>query len=214
VDEILVNSNQAVGVKLSDGRVIRVREAVVSNADPYVTSKLLSNARARGLTSDEMNQYMDALVNTNDDSGGIPDLKSFIHIHAGIDATGLPDKPSADFPAQWAVVRDWDLPEGVEAPRNIVLCSMPSLIDPTLAPAGKHVLHAYVPATEPYEWWAGMDRSSDEYRKKKDEAADFLWSAIEEYVPKARERAVPGTVQIGTPLTHERFLRRTRGTYG
>ena len=29
---------------------------------------------------------------------------------------------------------------------------MPSLIDPTLAPDGKHVIHAYVPATEPYEW--------------------------------------------------------------
>lgn len=214
VEEILVDSSRAVGVKLSDGRVIRAREAVVSNADPYVTSKLLSKARASGLTSDEMNKYMDSLINTEEDSGGIPDLKSFIHIHAGIDAAGLPDKPSADFPAQWAVVRDWDLPEGVEAPRNIVLCSMPSLIDPSLAPAGKHVLHAYVPATEPYEWWAGMDRGSDEYRKKKDEAADFLWSAIEEYVPKARERAVPGTVQIGTPLTHERFLRRTRGTYG
>jgi phytoene dehydrogenase-like protein len=25
---------------------------------------------------------------------------------------------------------------------------------------------------------------------------------------------VPGTEQIGTPLTHERFLRRTRGSYG
>ena len=154
------------------------------------------------------------MTNTDDSDGGIPNLKSFIHIHAGIDARGLPGVPSADFPAQWAVVRDWDAPEGVESPRNIVLCSMPSLIDSSLAPEGKHVLHAYVPATEPYEWWSEMDRGSDEYKKKKDEAADFLWSAIEEYVPDARNRAVPGTVQIGTPLTHERFLRRTLGAYG
>ena len=63
-------------------------------------------------------------------------------------------------------------------------------------------------------WWDGMDRKSAEYKQKKAEAADFLWSAIEEYVPKARTRAVAGTVQIGTPLTHERFLRRTRGAYG
>ena len=41
-----------------------------------------------------------------------------------------------------------------------------------------------------------------------------MWKAIEEYVPEARQRAVKGTVQIGTPLTHERFLRRTRGSYG
>jgi len=59
-----------------------------------------------------------------------------------------------------------------------------------------------------------MDRNSKEYKKKKEEAADFLWSAIEEYIPDARKRAIKGTVQIGTPLTHERFLRRTKGSYG
>lgn len=199
VEEILVENGKAVGVKLTDGRVVKAKQAVVSNADPYVTNKLLSTAPI----DDKMKDYMKGFVNTDKSSGGIEDLKSFIHIHAGIDASGLPEEASADFPAQWAVVRDWDAPEGVESPRNIVLCSMPSLIDPSLAPEGKHVLHAYVPATEPYSEWAGMDRSSDEYKKKKDEAADFLWSAIEEYIPDARKRAVPGTVQIGTPLTHE-----------
>mmetsp|Transcript_8314 Transcript_8314/g.10526 ORF Transcript_8314/g.10526 Transcript_8314/m.10526 type:complete len:596 (+) Transcript_8314:90-1877(+) len=214
VEEILVTDGKASGVKLSDGTIIKATKAVVSNADPFITKKLLSKARDAGLTSDECNDYMDQLTNTNDETGGIPNLKSFIHIHAGIDATGLPPVASANFPTQWAVVRDWDAPEGVESPRNIVLCSMPSLIDPSLAPEGKHVLHAYVPATEPYEWWKDLDRTSDEYLKKKEEAADFLWSAIEEYVPNARDRAVPGTVQIGTPLTHERFLRRSNGAYG
>lgn len=214
VDEIIVENDRAVGVKLASGKVVRARQAVVSNADPYITNKLLSKARENGSLNQKAIDYMASLINTDESTGGIPDLKSFIHIHAGIDAAGLPEKPSADFPAQWAVVRNWDGPEGVEDPRNIVLCSMPSLIDPSLAPEGKHVLHAYVPATEPYEWWEGMDRNSEEYKKKKDEAADFLWSAIEEYVPDARKRAVPGTVQIGTPLTHERFLRRSRGAYG
>jgi phytoene dehydrogenase-like protein len=63
-------------------------------------------------------------------------LNSFIHLHAGIDASGLPLIPSADFPAQWAVIKSWDVKGGVEAPRNIVLCSMPSLLDPSLAPEG------------------------------------------------------------------------------
>jgi phytoene dehydrogenase-like protein len=212
VDEILVTNGKASGVKLSDGTIIKATKSVVCNADPFVLKKLLKKAIESGETSEDFNQYIEKLTNTDGENGGIPNLKSFIHIHAGIDATGLPPVPSATFPAQWAVVRDWD--KGVECPRNMVLCSMPSLIDPSLAPEGKHVLHAYVPATEPYEWWAGMDRSSDEYKKKKEEAADFLWSAIEEYVPNARERAVSGTVQIGTPLTHERFLRRTEGAYG
>ena len=214
VEEILVENGKTSGVKLSDGSIIKATKAVVSNADPFITKKLLSKAIDAGETSDEFIAHMDKLTNVEGDKGGIPNLKSFIHIHAGIDATGLPPLPSADFPAQWAVVRDWDAPEGVESPRNIVLCSMPSLLDPDLAPEGKHVLHAYVPATEPYEWWSDMDRKSDEYKKKKEEAADFLWSAIEEYVPNARDRAIPGTVQIGTPLTHERFLRRSNGAYG
>ena len=64
------------------------------------------------------------------------------------------------------------------------------------------------------EWWEGLDRQSKEYKEKKEQAADFLWNAIEQYVPNARKRAVKGTVQIGTPLTHERFLRRSRGSYG
>ena len=38
---------------------------------------------------------------------------------------------------------------------------MPSLIDPSLAPEGCHVIHAYVPATEPYAPWAGMDRAGN-----------------------------------------------------
>jgi phytoene dehydrogenase-like protein len=214
VEEILVTDGRASGVKLADGTIIHANKAVVSNADPFITKNLLSKAKTAGLTNDEFNDYMDSMTNTDEGSGGTPNLKSFIHIHAGIDASGLPPVASADFPAQWAVVRDWDAEEGVESPRNIVLCSMPSLIDPSLAPEGKHVLHAYVPATEPYEWWENLDRTSEEYMKKKEEAADFLWSAIEEYVPNARDRAVPGTVQIGTPLTHERFLRRTNGAYG
>lgn len=214
VEEILVKDGRTSGVRLSDGTTISAKKAVVSNADPFVTKKLLSKAIDSGETSNEFNEYIAKLVNEDEGSGGIPNLKSFIHIHAGIDAKGLPPIPSADFPAQWAVVRDWDAPEGVESPRNIVLCSMPSLIDPTLAPEGTHVLHAYVPATEPYEWWSGMDRRSEEYLSKKNEAADFLWSAIEEYVPGARDRLVPGTLQIGTPLTHERFLRRSNGAYG
>jgi len=152
VDEILVEDGRAVGVKLMSGQTLKANTAVVSNADPYITNKLFANARANGALPDPMKDHMDKMVSTDPDKGGMKDLKSFIHIHAGIDAKGLPEEASADFPAQWAVIRDWDGPEGVEDPRNIVLCSMPSLIDPTMAPEGKHVIHAYTPATEPCKW--------------------------------------------------------------
>jgi hypothetical protein len=52
---------------------------------------------------------------------------------------------------------------------------VPAVIDPSLAPPGKHTLHAYLPATEPYELWAGLDRRSDEYKRLKQERSKVLW---------------------------------------
>ena len=91
---------------------------------------------------------------------------------------------------------------------------MASLLDPSLAPKGRHVIHAYTPATEPYADWEGLDRTSTEYKQRKSEAAEVLWRAIERQIPDVRARAVGGLTLVGTPLTHERFLRRSYGTYG
>ena len=55
-------------------------------------------------------------------------------------------------------------------------------------------------------------RRSAEYRAAKDAAADVLWRAIERYIPDARARAKIS--RVGSPLTHARYLRRDRGTYG
>lgn len=86
VDEILVDNNRAIGVKLSSGKVIRAKHAVISNADPFITNNMLSTAREGGHMSDQAIEYMNELTNTD----AVPNLKSFIHIHAGIDASGLP----------------------------------------------------------------------------------------------------------------------------
>ena len=53
--------------------------------------------------------------------------------------------------------------------QNVVLISIASVVDPSLAPEGKHTLHAYYPATEPFDRWEGLDRKSDEYANLKEE---------------------------------------------
>ena len=53
---------------------------------------------------------------------------------------------------------------------------------------------------------------SDAYRQLKEERSQALWRAVERVIPDIRSRAEMSSV--GTPLTHERFLRRARGTYG
>jgi len=197
VEEILVEGGRACGVRLRDGSVVRARE-VVSNADVRVTKKLLPEGACPELDLHLAEEWQP-----------FQPLKSFIHIHAGLKADGLPTSHCPEFPAQWGVVNDWT---DLESPRNMVLVSVPSLLDPACAPAGFHTLHAYTPATEPWEDWEGLDRGGAEYARRKAEAADFLYSAIERQIPDARERVV--VERIGTPLTHERFMRKPLGSYG
>jgi len=68
------------------------------------------------------------------------------------------------------VVNDWK--RGVDADQNVVLISIPSALSPHLAPPGKHVLHAYMPGTEPFDLWEGLDRRSAEYRNLKAERSE------------------------------------------
>ena len=85
---------------------------------------------------------------------GVPDIRSFIHIHAYITSKDIPPVLNATFPSQWAVVQSWDkYGGGGKAPRNIILCSMTYPIDPNLAPSGHHGIHIYVLSTEPYKDW-------------------------------------------------------------
>ena len=61
-------------------------------------------------------------------------------------------------------------------------------MDPSLAPKGKHTLHAYLPATEPFELWQNLTRGSDEYLKLKEERSQVLWRAVEKIIPDIRDR--------------------------
>jgi len=201
IRKILVDAEtgKAAGVETADGTIIKARKAVISNADLWSTRKMVDATTAPALAS-ELDDRIKRLDRCD----------SFLHLHVGIDATGLPTTPSESFPAQWASLESWD--RGVDAPRNLVLVSMISLLDPSMAPNGCHTIHAYVPATEPYQEWADLDRNSAEYKSKKEEAAQVLWKAIENQIPDVRQRAK--VTLVGTPLTHERFLRRDRGSYG
>jgi len=54
-------------------------------------------------------------------------------------------------------------------PQNVVIVSIPSVFDASLAPAGCHTVHVYTAGNEPYEIWEGLDRSSPEYKALKEE---------------------------------------------
>lgn len=192
VEQVLVEGNRAVGVRLRGGKVIRSRQAVISNASVWDTLKLLPD----GTVPKRFREKRQAT----------PECDSFMHLHLGIDAEGL----RSDLACHHIVVNDWN--KGVTAPQNVVLVSIPSLLDPSLAPPGKHTIHAYTPGNEPYELWQGMNRRSEEYARQKQVRAEVMWQALERIIPDVRSRCE--VTLVGTPLTHERFLRRHRGSYG
>ena len=84
------------------------------------------------------------------------------------------------------VVNTWE--HGVDSEQNVVLISIASVMDPSLAPKGKHTLHAYLPATEPFEIWQDLKQGTPEYAKLKEERSQVLWKAVEKIIPDIRKR--------------------------
>jgi phytoene dehydrogenase-like protein len=189
---------------------VRARRAVVSGASVWETAALLAPPSPARAAAD-----------------ATPALPSFMHLHAGLGsidgdweaavAPGTPagaGPPSASTPGlHHLVVEAWDRPGGVTAPGAVSLISIPSTVDPGLAPHGCHALHAYYPATEPWGPWAAAGPpGSASYEALKEERAAGLRAAVARAVPGYERRV--RTELIGTPLTHARFLNRHRGSYG
>ncbi|XP_024520535.1 prolycopene isomerase, chloroplastic isoform X2 [Selaginella moellendorffii] len=194
VEQILVENGRAKGVKLRNGQVVVARKAVISNASIWNTVALLP-------PKEVPQEYQKRATET-------PQCDSFMHLHLGVEAKDLP----ADLGIHHIVVDSWE--QGVDAPQNVVLISMPSALSPNLAPPGKHVLHAYTPGTEPYHLWKGLDRQSAAYKQLKEERSQVMWKAVQRALGTGFSADSCDVKLVGTPLTHERFLRRHRGTYG
>ena len=122
VSQLLIDeeARRCVGVATADGRRVMARKAVISNADLWSTRKLVDAAVGGGAVgggaAGSVRAALAAELQARVES--VQRCDSFLHLHLGIDAAGLPSVPSEAFPAQWAVVKDWKL--GVDAPRNLV----------------------------------------------------------------------------------------------
>ena len=205
VDEIVLSDGRAVGVKLAGGsgsssgtdkkKTIKAKKAVISNLSVW-------DLFHSGIVND--NAFPADFVK---ERKATPVGKSFMHLHVGFE---MSKEELSQLQAHYMYIDDWS--RGVEAEDNAVLLSIPSVHDETLAPPGHAVLHIYTPATEDYARWEGLDRKSNKYQQLKEERSQYLWKVLEKIIPDIRNRAK--IVQVGTPLTHQRFLNRHRGSYG
>ncbi|MBK4732808.1 FAD-dependent oxidoreductase [Oxynema sp. CENA135] len=185
VDKILVENRRVCGVRLRGGEEIAA-PIVISNATIWDTyTQLLDPGDLPEADRREALQT--------------PAIASFMHLHLGIRADGLDP-----LTGHHVVVADGD--RDLAEPGNTCMISIPTVWDPSLAPSGHHAIHAYT--LEPYLGW----KKGNLYKKRKRSRAESLYRALERVIPDVRSRVV--VEAIGTPLTHARFLRRYRGTYG
>ena len=214
------------GVMLDDGKVIKARKGVISNAPVWNLAKILKDS-ADDQVPDSVRRAVDELQAESDN---MQMTDSFMHLHLGIPKDGLPD----DLECHHSVL---DFSQDVTAEQNMVIISIPTVFDPSLAPEGYHIVHAYSAACDSFNPWekyldGGKEtgkvgtspnsiqsttyRKNGEYEALKEVKSEILWKAVEKVIPDVRKRAKKkgSVVLVGTPLTHRRYNQRYRGTYG
>lgn len=197
VEQILLRDGRAVGVRLAGGRgTVMARRAVVSSASVWDLAARLLPPGALSAT--------DAAA-----AAAVPECGSFLHLHAAFDTTGL---DLAAIGIHHLVVNNLAAGPALEAPRNVINICIPAALDASMAPPGQASVHVYGAANEPFDDWAHLKRGSAAYEELKAARAEDLWSALARVIPDVRERRT--LAMVGSPLTHQRYLRRHRGSYG
>ena len=189
VNRIIVRRNKAIGIELQNGEKI-FSNYIVSNADIWNTLELLPKELEQKWRSEKEKT---------------PKCNSFLHIHLGFNSEGLKNIPLHSI---W--VDDWS--KGITAERNVVVLSIPSVVDQTMAPENKHILHGYTPANEPWDKWENLKIGCKDYEKTKEERCSVFWKPIKKLIPDIEGRI--DIKMLGTPLTHQRYLNTKNGSYG
>jgi len=187
VTKIITEDGKAVGVKLATGEVYRAKR-IISNATRWDTFEQLLPATEMPPTEKKWQQRYQK-------------SPSFLSLHLGVAEDVLP----LGTECHHIVLEDW---QKMELPEGTIFVSIPTLLDPSLAPEGYHILHVFTPSW--FDDWQGM--SEDEYEEKKEEAAGRIIERLEKIFPGLD--AGLDFMEVGTPRTHRRFLGRDDGTYG
>lgn len=194
VERMETTEERASKVVLKTGEEISAR-AIVSNADPRTTFlKLVDpvnldpnfllkirNYRAMGVSA-KINLALSGLPSfTRVDGGAEAQSKLFGRIHIG---------PDIDY-----LERAFDAAKyGDYSPAPYMEITIPSLVDPALAPAGAHVMSVHVQYA-PYKLKEG------DWNSRREEFADSVVDALATYAPKLKGLIVAR--QVITPMDLE-----------
>lgn len=201
VNKIALEKGQAVGVQLATGETYRGKR-IISNATRWDTFDNLLDE----VPSSEA-KWRQRYTKS----------PSFLSLHLGVKAAALP----AGLDCHHILLDDWD---AMAKPGATIFVSIPTLLDPSLAPPGHHIVHAFTPSWVK-DWQvrgplakpvqraqAGWRPSQSQYNIQKQQAAQELITRLQQIIPDLGQHI--HHMEVGTPRTHRRFLGRQDGTYG
>ena len=201
VARILVRDGAAVGVALASGEEYYA-PIVASNADARVT--FLGLLEPRELPADfvaavERIRYDSASLKINVALGEVP---SFLALPAP--GPGPHHRGTIHIcPDQDYIERAFDDAKyGRPSARPVLECTIPSVVDPTVAPPGRHLMSMFVQ----YAPYALREGSWDDQREA---FADRCFDLLEEYAPGFKRSVLAR--QVLTPLDLERVFNLTGG---
>jgi len=185
VTQILTENRKAVGVMCATGEIYRARR-IISNATRWDTfGRLLADippAEQRW-----RRRYQPS--------------PSFLSLHLGVRQSAIPEGTDCHH----VMLDDW---AHMETPYHTLFISIPTVLDPDLAPPGHHILHVFTPC-----WladWEGLPPKV--YEQRKEAVAGQVIERLLTLFPRLDQDL--DYMEIGTPRTHRRFLGRMDGTYG
>jgi len=190
VEEILVEENRAVGVRLVDGTEHR-SDLVISAADGHETIFDLLGGR---YCDDTIREYYEQLPT-------FPPLL-FVGIGVGQPIPGFPDAVSGiSFPLPDPICID-----GRKLAR---LSVQANTSDPSLAPPGKSVLTVMIPSS--FERWRSLRERPEEYRIQKEAVASEVLRGLDQRFPELSDRVE--MIDVATPTTWHRYTGNWRGSF-
>ncbi len=201
VARIDVRAGAVTGVTLADGEEIHAK-VVASNADANVTfnrlidSRLLPPAFAEAVGRID---YSSASLKINVALSELPDF------------TACPGGPGPQHRGTIHVCPDTDYLErayddakyGRPSERPILECTIPSVVDPTVAPPGKHLMSMFIQYA-PYKL-----RGEKTWDDLKEVFADRCFDLLNEYAPNFKRSVIAR--QVLSPLDLERTFALTGG---
>lgn len=191
------DAGEAVGVKLADGSRISAKK-VVSNSTRWDTFG--------GLIPEEQVPADEKLFRER-----YVKSPSFFSMHIGVreDALRVDMSEEGGMDCHHIMLNDWGDLETAEGAAGTLFLSIPTVLDKSIAPEGRHIFHVFTPSW--MDEWQGLTGAEYEAKKK---------AHSERLIARLEERLFPGLsegiefIEAGTSRTHRRFLGRVDGSYG